>query len=361
MVYAVKRAQVEVAKRLLDHGADPARKDKDGNTALYEFISYVAGRPLPLDLFKTLWQRSGSLNPEFTVQGVTPPEKTSLLEMILGGAGVIDGAGPDPVQRPSFREAVKIMLAGGVTFAGVADANAQALLQAAARGDLAAIQRSVGQGAPVSAADDGGWDALSLTTALGYLDCANWLIDHEADVNGHHRGPWDAPLPNAVAGGQADLVEKLLAKGATLNGVYKGLYRAVRLKNTRIFDALLKAGADPKEKPGITVTNGGKTYTPHDSVMLYLCIKNGQTDMARTLLDRGADAEPPNLAENRNLAYWAVDYNRPEILRSLLDHGANPLLKDEEGISALDLARKSHPKLLPMIEEVSQRKSAPAI
>ena len=340
-------------------GADPAREDKDGNTALYEFIGYAVDRPLPLDLFKTLWQRSGSLNPELMVQGLTSPDKTSLLEMILDGAGVIDGAGPEPTQRPSFREAIKIMLDGGVTFAGVTDANAQALLQAAARGDLAAIQRNIGQGAPVSVGDDRGWDALSLTTALSYSDCAVWLIDHGADVNGRHRGPWNAPLPRAIIGGQADLVEKLLAKGATLGGVYRGLYTAVRLKNTRIFEALLKAGADPKEKPGVTVTSGSKTFTPHDAVMLYLCIEDGQTDMARTLLDRGADADPPNLEDGRNLAWWAVDYNRPDILRALLDHGADPLAKDEHGDSALDLARKYHPKLVPMLEEAAKRKSVP--
>ena len=207
LVRAMHNRHYAAARVLLAHDADPARKDKDGDTALYDLIGYAVDRPLPLDLFKTLWQRSGSLNPEFTVQGVTPPAKTSLLEMI------IDGAGPNPVQKPSFHKAIKIMLDGGVTFAGVADANAQVLLQAAARGDLAAIQRSVGQGAPVSAADDRGWDALSITTALGYYDCADWLIDHGADVNGRHRGPWNAPLPRAIMGGQADLVEKLLAKG----------------------------------------------------------------------------------------------------------------------------------------------------
>ena len=344
LVRAMKSYHYAAARVLLAHGADPARKDKDGDTALYDFIGYAADRPLPLDLFKTLWQRSGSLNPEFTVPGVTPPMKTSLLEMVLIGAGQV------PQSRASFHEVIKIMLDGGVAFAGAADANAQALLQAAARGDLTAIQRGVGQGAPVSAAADGGWDALSITTALGYNDCAAWLIDHGADVNGHHRYPWDAPLPNAVAGGQTDLVEKLLAKGASLNGVYRGLYQAVKQKNARIFDALLKAGADPKEKSNVTVSTGSKTFTPQDSVTLFLCIKDGQTDLARTLLDRGADADPPNLEENRSLAYWAVDYDRPEILRSLLDHGANPLVKDEKGVSALDLARKDHPRLVPMLE-----------
>ena len=135
----------------------------------------------------------------------------------------------------------------------------------------------------------------------------------------------------------------------------------MRLKNTRIFEALLKAGADPKEKPGVTVTSGGKTFTPHDSVMLYLCIKNGQTDMARTLLDRGADTDPPNLEDGRNLAWWAVDYDRPEILQSLLDHGADPRVKDDKGDSALDLARIYHPKLVPMLEEAAKRKSAAAM
>ena len=273
---------------------------------------------------------------------------------------VIIEAGQAAQGRASFHEVIKIMLDGGITFAGTTDPKAQALLQGAARGDLTAIRRSFGQGAPVNAADDGGWDALSITTALGYNECADWLIDHGADVNGHSRYPWNAPLPNAVAGGQTDLVEKLLAKGASLNGVYSGLYQAVKQKNTRVFDALLKAGADPKEKSNVTVSTGGRTFTPHDSVTLFLCIEKGLADMARTLLDKGADADPPNLDENRNLAYWAVSYDQPEILRALLAHGANPLVKDDHGDSALDFARKYRPKLVPMLEEAGRHKSAPA-
>ena len=135
----------------------------------------------------------------------------------------------------------------------------------------------------------------------------------------------------------------------------------MKQKNARVFDALLKTGADPKEKPMVTVSIGGKTFTPRSAVMLYPCIENGLTDMARTLLNRGADADPPNLDENRNLAYWAVDYDRPEILRSLLDHGADPLLKDDHGTSALELARKFHPKLVPMLAEAVKRRSVSAL
>ena len=344
----------EAARVLLAHGADPARKDQNGDDALFALVNYVPDGPMPLDLFKILLQRDGRPNPEETAPGDTPPTKTTLLDDLFAFAS------RNPLRTASFGEAVKIMLDGGATFAGVADANAQALLQGAARGNLAAVEGSVRQGASVNVASDRGWDALTAAIALGYDECAGWLLDHGADVNGHHPEAVNSPLIFAVQHGRVDLVERLLGKGAKIADSYDALFWAVDQKNTQVFDALLRAGANPKAEPHVTMREGGKTFTPHDAVTLFLCIEKGLTDMARALLDKGADADPPNLDGNRNLAHWAVAYDRPEILQALLAHGANPLVKDDKGDSALALARKSHPKLVPIIEEAGRRKSAPA-
>jgi len=82
----------------------------------------------------------------------------------------------------------------------------------------------------------------------------------------------------------------------------------------------------------------------------YTCIERNQKEMAITLLDKGVEAEPADVENNQNYAYWVVHFDRPEILQALLDHGANPLAKDRFGETPLSLAQKSHPDLVPMLQ-----------
>jgi ankyrin repeat protein len=119
---------------------------------------------------------------------------------------------------------------------------------------------------------------------------------------------------------------------------------------------LIKAGASPAQQSSrVTVTSGGKTFTLPDSIPLFNCIQKGQTAMAKTLLEKGANPEPVDLRDNRNLVYWAVYYNQPEILTALIDHGANPSLKDFFGETPLALAQKSHQDLVPILQDAIKR------
>lgn len=223
---------------------------------MFALVEYAPDGPLPLDLFKTLLQRDGHPNPEAAVPNVTPTMRTTLLDHLLAWAS------RNPLRTASSGEAVKIMLDGGAAFGGVADAHAQALLQAAARGDLAAVEQSARQGAPVNTASDQGWDALTVALALGHDDCARWLLDGGADVNGHHPEAVNSPLMFAVQRGRTELVERLLGRGAKVKDSSAALFWAVDQRNAGVFDALLRAGADPKAVPDETVSYGGKTYKP---------------------------------------------------------------------------------------------------
>jgi ankyrin repeat protein len=73
--------------------------------------------------------------------------------------------------------------------------------------------------------------------------------------------------------------------------------------------------------------------------------------MAKTALDAGADPNHDRkMPNNQNLAFWAVHYNQPEILKALLDHGADPSPKISQGDTALSHAQKFHPELVPILE-----------
>jgi len=137
----------------------------------------------------------------------------------------------------------------------------------------------------------------------------------------------------------ADIVDALIAKGAKPNPYSIALSEAINFGNQQIFDALIKLGENPKQ------------------VSIYSCIRGGHPAMARTLLEKGADPDPANPAEETNNVYWAVYYNQPETLKMLLDHGVNPSLKDAHSGNALSYARQWHKDMVPMLEEAIKRQS----
>ena len=346
LMSALGSGHLAAARTLLKLGADLATKDQDGNNAIYYLVRCGWNDPLPLDVLETFLNHGGDPNSEVHLRGTRPPLASSLLAFILENA-------PLREDQAGFRRAIQMLIVHGARFPGTANEKAESLLQAAAAGNLPRIEESIRQGAPVNAADGDGLDALTVAVALDYDDCASWLLANGAVPAGHDVAPGSDVLTFAVEQNRADLVDALIAKGAKSKGAV--LSTAIRRRNLHVFEALLKAGADPKVE-GATETINGKVYTSPESLPLYLCIDRGQTVMAEMLLDKGANPDPNHLSNwNRSLAYWAVFCYQPQILQALLDHGADPTRKADDGDSALSLARKSHPDLVPMLEAATRR------
>jgi tetratricopeptide (TPR) repeat protein len=88
---------------------------------------------------------------------------------------------------------------------------------------------------------------------------------------------------------------------------------------------------------------------------IFTCLQRGQPEMAKILLDGGADPQPPPFGENRANVYWAVYYNQPETLKAMLDHGADPTYISAYGETPLSEARQWHNNMAPIIEEALKR------
>lgn len=61
--------------------------------------------------------------------------------------------------------------------------------------------------------------------------------------------------------------------------------------------------------------------------------------MAKFLLEKGANVDGGNRSSS---LHYAAIFGRPEIARLLLENGANPELRDEEGKTPLEKARERH-------------------
>ena len=182
----------------------------------------------------------------------------------------------------------------------------------------AIVRFLLGKGANAKATDEFGNTTL-VAAALGNdTETIRALIDAGVDVNAANKLGL-TPLMGA-AGYNANLVatKMLLAKGANVN--------AVAVAPFQFADA-----PAPKAGPPLFAS-----FT-----VLGLAAPLGPVELVKTLLDAHADV---NVQEIRGMTplmlALGTDRQDPQVIRLLLEHGADPLAKNKAGQSAADWAQK---------------------
>lgn len=145
------------------------------------------------------------------------------------------------------------------------------------------------KGASPDATDGSGMTALGWAADKGHTNILMQLIDAGADVNLPSEG--STPLCFAISG-EAGPVERL-----------------------KMVETFLRAGADP---------NATDRYkrTPL-SLAAYNDVGSG---VMKALLEAGADPNIPDVRNNVPLD-WAVSWDRQDVARLLIIHGADPFLE----------------------------------
>ena len=273
----------------------------------------------------------------------------AMLELLLKA-----GANPDAAQsegetalmtaaRTGVPGAVKTLLAHG------ADVNAKeswrgqtALMWAAAEGHAEAIQVLLEAGAQVNARSNAGWTPILFAAREGQLAAVRALLAGGADVNdslpgrtgrGRGAGPAGDGGPRPPAGGSSALV---LAVGSG---------------HFELAAALLDAGADPNasaqgwtalhhitwiRKPG-TGSNDPAPYGSGemDSLTLVRKLKAKGADLnARVTRRPNAGVTALNMIGGTPF-FLAARGGDAELMRLLVDLGADPLLSNEDGTTPL--------------------------
>lgn len=185
----------------------------------------------------------------------------------------------------------------------------------------------------------------------------------------------------------------LIAFSLAHAGSYEDFFKAVQLDDARTVQALLQRGfdpntRDPKGQHGLflalrepslkvarTLIEWPKTdveaRSAEDESPLMMAALKGQLELARLLIDRGADVNKPGwaplhyAATHGHLALMqllldehayidaespngstplmmAAHYGTPQAVQLLLDAGADPLLKNRLGLSAIDFALRAN-------------------
>ncbi len=177
------------------------------------------------------------------------------------------------------------------------------LVEAAERGDAAAVSRLIAGGAPVDQRDRRGRTALLVATAANRVEVARLLIAAGADVNAKD-DIHDSPYLYAAAEGRLEILRLTLAAGADLRSVNR---------------------------------YGGTGLIP--------AAHHGHVETVRELLRTPIDIDHVNrLGWTALLEAVILGDGGPrhvEIVRLLVGAGANVSLPDREGVTPLAHARRA--------------------
>ena len=202
------------------------------------------------------------------------------------------------------------------------------LAEAVKLGDLALVEQLLDAGADVDSPNGDGQTALMLAARVGSLEIAQLLLERSADVNAKEAWRDQTALMWAVDGNHPELTQLLVDNGADVNA------RA----SANEWDSQITSEPRAQYRPV-----GGLTT-------LVYAARSGCTRCVRSLVAAGADVDKPT-PEGMTPLMIAIDNQRYDTARLLLDEGANPHVWDWYGRTALYVAvdmssfrgRQSHP------------------
>ncbi len=341
VIEAVKARDLDLAGALIEQGADVNASQGDGAAALH-----WASHRNDLDAASLLIAAGANVNASNEL-GATP----LWLAAINGGETM-----------------VKVLLDAGAN-PNVSLKMGETPLSAAARsGSVSTVERLLAHGADIDAREhERGQTALMWAVAQRHADVARVLIRHGADL--HARGKvyyqlentagntnpsgnfrmahgGSTPLLFAARNGDVETAKVLVEAGANVNDAMasgaSALVVSAHSGHGPLAIYLLRQGADPNAaKAGYTA--------------LHAAVLRSRIELVRALLDHGA--EPNALVEHGTpgrrfsadysiraqligaTAFWlAAKYGELEILRVLVERGADPHVVPKNGMSALQAA-----------------------
>jgi uncharacterized protein len=376
MSEAAITGNVDMIERLLKAGADVESPNPDGQTALM-----VVARTSRVDAAQALLRRGAKVNAVEQWRGQTAlmwaaaeSQPAMVKTLVAAGADVNARSKVNNWQRQVTAEPRAIYRpAGGLT----------PLLYAAREGCVDCAKYLVDGGADLNLADPEQVSPLLLSVLNGHFDLAAYLIQKGASP-----GRWDwygrTPLYAAVdlntlpRGGRPDqpsldtttslqIIEQLLAAGANPNPELKLAPPFRNIGNDRGLDGLLTIGTTPLlraakalDAPAITIllekganlslsNNRGITpvmaaaglgSTDADTRGLYTTedVQQRSIESLKLLLAAGADINAKDGTRGLTPLHEAARWGWNDVVRFLVDHGADLQAKDNRGMTPVDSA-----------------------
>jgi ankyrin repeat protein len=314
-VTAIRNADAQVVRKLLDDGADVNARDTEGNTPLILASFYASPECVEL-----LIERGADVNAAnkagatALIRAATDHDKTRLLVAAGASVRVRTARGNTPLilaaRRAGNSRTVQLLLEHGADAEEHNNAGVGPVLVSAASGDLETVQLLLDAGAkaddfPKANRPNPADPAPSLRTPLMWAAHYNdvrmvrLLLERGADPN--QSTYFGNPLSHACWHDSFEAAELLIAKGANVNGRdaianFTPLHWAAGTEKpgSQLVKLLLTHGADPNAEGGEPVAAFGLvTQTPR-----LIAEKRGRTAIVDALAAAGAQ-DPPRAATLR--------------------------------------------------------------
>lgn len=169
--------------------------------------------------------------------------------------------------------------------------------------------------------------SLHCAAQIGNMSIVKVLVEAGADTNAKNRNGY-TPLYCAASHGNYDVCVYLIDNGALVHlpseAGHTALFAAVRNNHLDICEMLVKRGANIN-------------FVSKSGTVLHTACFYGRVEIVRFLLDNGADCTLTNANSTTPLLHAALNGNA-EICRLLLSHGADPNKKNDTNNTALEYA-----------------------
>jgi ankyrin repeat protein/beta-lactamase regulating signal transducer with metallopeptidase domain len=224
-------------------------------------------------------------------------------------------------------ETVQSLLAAGANPNLTNKNKSSALMLAAYKGDVPTMKVLIAGGADVNLVGSNGETALIWAAAYGQRDAAVLLLDNKASIEAKGTGTARTALIAAACGGHFDAARTLVDRGADANASSSqtALGCAAQRGNAEAIQFLLDKGAD------INATSSampGQSSSPLHLVLETNVGAPGNLDKtaasALLLISRGANVNATYSEYGTTPLDLAAEKGLVEVVRALLDKGANP-------------------------------------
>ncbi len=388
LLRACQNSDLKTVVNLMQKGADPHAQNSSGKSVI--------------DIFTGLTEGSAEEklnNALFTNANEGNAERVKLLLALGGNVNQVYSSGFTLLHIASFKghlEMVKTLIEAGPNLDAKSLDGATPLHYACQNGHLEIVNTLIKAEANLDAKTLKNFTSLLVASGNGHLEIVNALI--KAGANLGAESGISSPLHYTCQNGHLEVVKALIEAGANLKAEaeykFTPLHVACQNGHLEVVQALIEAGADSKAKSTME-------YTP-----LHLACEFGHLEMVKTLINAGADpcarninghspidvvlskenerfpAEPQTLnnallinsfrgnvekvqlllslgaevnyvrsadSKKSTPLHLACERGHLEVVKTLIEAGANPHAQNILGESAIDIVTRSD-------EETSEKK-----
>jgi ankyrin repeat protein len=230
----------------------------------------------------------------------------------------------------SNAEMVQILLARGADVKATTRlGRLTPLMIAAKNGDVDVIKLLTDAKADVVSPNANGTTPLMFAAGSGQANAVKLLLDRGADVNAADTTNGQTPLMFAAAQGRVDCIKLLTARKADPNAITK-------VSPIITLTERYKKQTDGKGTRGITGEGGRSDVTAMGGLTaLMFAAREGYADAVKELVNAGADVNKVNGADSSSVLILAIVNGHFDIAKFLLDSGADPKLTSKSGLGPL--------------------------